>query len=100
MKQDTELDDALRRAPAVHVPRHFAQRVMAGLPDTPVVRPTPAWRLPLLASLGSIVPIAVVTLALRLGGPEWFTNPFALWSMLGIETVLAVAWLWRTVVSG
>ena len=100
MKQDAELDQALRCAPEVQVPRHFLQRVMAALPEAPASERTPAWRVPLLAFLASIALIAIVMLALQAGATGWFINPFALWSMLGIETVLAVAWLWRTVVSG
>ena len=100
MKQfEAELDAALRRAPEVHAPRNFRQRLMTRLPETPATERARNWRLPVLAGLAALVFGLLVVVALRLGLAGWLARPGVLLVVLGVETLIALTWLWRTVFS-
>lgn len=100
MKQfEAELDAALRRAPEVHALRNFGQRLMTRLPETPAAERPRNWRLPVVAALAAFAFGALVLVALKLGLAGWLARPGVVLVVLGIETAVAVAWLWRTVFS-
>ena len=92
---DRAVDEALRRSAEVRVPAHFANRVMAALPAEPVERPRRSWMLPALAIAGGAALGSVSWTAVALGWAQWLGQPMALASVLGIETVAALAWAWR-----
>jgi hypothetical protein len=96
---DAELDAALRHAPEVHAPRNFRQRLMTRLPETPAAERPRNWRLPVMAGLAAFAFGALVLVALKLGLAGWLARPGVVLAVLGIETAVAVAWLWRTVFS-
>jgi hypothetical protein len=95
---EAELDDALRRAPEVHVPRNFRQRLMTRLPETPAAE-RPRWQLPVLAGLAALVLAALLAAALQLGLARWLARPSMLLAVLAVESAIALVWLWRTVFS-
>jgi hypothetical protein len=96
---DAELDDALRRAPDVHVPRNFRQRLMTQLPETPAAEGPHKWQLPVLAGLIALVLAALLVVLLQLGLTRWLARPSMLLAVLAVESALALVWLWRTVFS-
>jgi hypothetical protein len=96
---EAELDDALRRAPDVHVPRNFRQRLMTQLPDTPAAERPRLWQLPVLAGLAALILAALLTAASQLGLSRWLAQPSMLLAVLAVETAIALVWLWRTVFS-
>jgi hypothetical protein len=96
---ETELDAALKRAPDVRVPEHFSQRLFARLPDVPPEqRPSP-WVLPALALAGGATLAALGIAAIDLGWTRWltleFSQPPVFVTILAIESVLSLAWVWR-----
>jgi hypothetical protein len=96
---EAELDSALRRAPDVHAPRNFRQRLMTQLPETPVTDRPRSWRLPVLAALVALLFGSLLALAVELGLARWLAQPSVLLPVLAIESIIALAWLWRTVFS-
>ena len=96
---EAELDAALRTAPEVLAPRNFRQRLMTQLPETPAVERTRRWPLAVLAALVAVPLGALAIAALQFGLAGWLARPSVLLTMLVIETAIALAWLWRTVVS-
>lgn len=96
---EAELDAALRQAPSVDVPANFQQRLMTRLPETPAPKKTDGWQMAALAAAGWIVVASLVVACMEAGVGRWLSQPSMLLAVLGIESVLAVAWLWRTVVS-
>jgi hypothetical protein len=96
---EAELDAALRLAPDVSVPRNFRQRLMTQLPDAPSAERPRKWLLPVLAALIALLLGALAFMALQLGLAGWLVQPYLLLAVLVIESALALAWLWRTVVS-
>ena len=96
---DAELYDALRRAPEVHVPRNFRQRLVTRLPETPAAERPQKWHLPVLAGLVALVVAALLVAMLQLGLFRWLTQPSMLLAVLAVETAIALVWLWRTVFS-
>jgi hypothetical protein len=96
---EAELDDALRRAPDVHVPRNFRQRLVTRLLETPAAERPHKWHLPVLAGLIALVLSALLTAALQLGLARWLAQPSMLLAVLVLECAIALVWLWRTVFS-
>jgi hypothetical protein len=96
---EAELDAALKRAPDVHAPRNFRQRLMTQLPETPAVERPQTWQLPVLAGLVAFVFAVLIVVALRLGLVGWLARPEVVLGVLGIEIAVALTWLWRTVFS-
>jgi hypothetical protein len=96
---EAELDDALRRAPEVRVPRNFRQRLMTQLPETPAAERPRLWRLPLLAGLAALVLAGLLVVLLQLGLARWLAQPSLLMAVLAVESAIALVWLWRTVFS-
>jgi hypothetical protein len=97
---EAELDEALRRAPDVHVPRNFRQRVLTHLPETPAAVERPRlWHLPALAGLAAIVLVTLLVASLQLGLARWLARPSVLPAVLAVESGVALVWLWRTVFS-
>ena len=96
---EAELDAALGRAPEVHAPRNFRQRLMTRLPETPAADRPRNWQLPALGALAAFVFAALAAVALRFGLGAWLVRPRVLLVVLGVETAVAVRWLWRTVFS-
>jgi hypothetical protein len=96
---EAELDAALRRAPDVHAPRHFQQRLMTRLPEVHGAERLRKWQLPVLAALAALVFGAFVVAALDLGLARWLARPSMLLTVLAMETAIALAWLWSTVSS-
>jgi len=96
---EDELNAALRQAPAVDVPRNFRQRLMTRLPEKSAPDLTRRWQLPALAAAIAILIVTLVVAGLEAGLVRWLAQPSMLLTILGIETVLALAWLWRTVFS-
>jgi hypothetical protein len=96
---EAELDAALRRQPEVHAPRNFRQRLITRLPETPAAERPRTWQWPVLAALAALVFGAVMAIALKFGLAGWLARPGILLVVLGIETAVALAWLWRTVFS-
>jgi hypothetical protein len=92
---DAEMDAALRRAPGVRIPAHFANRVMASLPPAPAESPERPWILPALTLAGAATLASLGWAALALGWAQWLTQPSVLAAMLGIEAAASVAWVWR-----
>jgi hypothetical protein len=97
---EAELDAVLGRAPEVQVPRNFRQRVMAQLPEEGAAERPRSWELPALAGLAALLLGAVALLALQFGFDRWLAQPAIFFVSLGVGTVVALAWLWRTVISG
>jgi hypothetical protein len=96
---EAELDAALRRQPEVHAPRNFRQRLMTRLPETPAADRPRMWQIPVLAGLAAFVFGVLIVVALRLGLAGWLARPGVLLAVLGLETAVALTWLWRTVFS-
>lgn len=96
---EAELDAALGRAPEVHAPRNFRQRLMTRLPETPAAERPRNWQLPALGALAAFVFAALAAVAMRFGLGGWLARPSVLLVVLGVETVIAVTWLWRAVFS-
>lgn len=96
---EAELDDALRRAPEVQVPRNFRQRLMTQLPEMPAANRPRMWQLPVLAAIVAIVLGTLVVLALQLGLARWLAQPSILLAAFVVESAMALVWLWRTVFS-
>jgi len=96
---EAKLDDALRRAPEVQVPRNFRQRLMTRLPETSAAERPRLWQLPALAGLAALVPAALPAAVLQLGLVRWLTRPSMLLVVLAVESAIALVWLWRTVFS-
>jgi hypothetical protein len=95
---DTELDAALRRAPGVRVPEHFSQRLFARLPAShaPAAPRSSLWVLPALALAGAATLAALGVAAVDLGWTVWINQPPVLLTVLGMEAVVSLAWVWRT----
>jgi hypothetical protein len=91
------LDDALRCAPDVHAPRHFAQRLMTRLPQNPVARPARKWQIPVVAALVLIFCGALTWLAWDMGLGGWLVEPPIFLTLLLVEALAAGTWLWRLV---
>jgi hypothetical protein len=96
---EADLDAALRHAPEVHAPRNFRQRLMTQLPETPAVDRPRKWQLPALAALVACLLAALAVMALKFGLAGWLVRPSMLLTVLGLESAIALAWLWRTVFS-
>jgi hypothetical protein len=97
---EAELDAALRRAPQVHVPRNFRQRLMTRLPEEMrAAERSRQWQMPVLAVLVAVLVGALAIVALRFGLAGWLAQPSILLAVLVVESAIALVWLWRTVVS-
>jgi hypothetical protein len=96
---EAELDDALRRAPEVQVPRNFRQRLITQLPETSAAERPRLWRMPALAGLAAFVLAAMLVALLQLGLAQWLARPSLLLAVLAVESAIALVWLWRTVFS-
>jgi hypothetical protein len=96
---EAELDAVLRRAPDVHPPRNFRQRLMTQLPETPVAERPRGWQLPVLAALVALLLGALAITAVQFGLAGWLAQPSILLAFLVVESAIALVWLWRTVVS-
>jgi hypothetical protein len=96
---EAELDDALRRAPEVQVPRNFRQRLMTQLPETAAAERPRLWQMPALAGLAALVLAAMLAALLQFGLFRWLAQPSMLLAVLAVESVIALVWLWRTVFS-
>jgi hypothetical protein len=96
---ETELDAALRRAPEVHAPRNFRQRLMTRLPEKAATERPRSWRLPVLAAIVAVLLGALALLALQFGLAGWLAQPPMLLTVLAIESLIALGWLWRMVFS-
>ena len=93
--QDDMIDAALRQPPEVHVPPHFANRVLARLPHTHSEPPERYWVMPALSlALGATL-ASLGWAAISLGFPHWLTQPSVLAALLGLEAGASVAWIWR-----
>jgi anti-sigma factor RsiW len=92
---DAEMDAALRRAPEVRIPAHFANRVMANLPQAPAEAPVRPWILPALTLAGAATLASLGWAAISLGWAQWFTQPSVLVTVLGMEAAASVVWAWR-----
>ena len=92
---DAALDVALRRAPEVRIPPHFANRVVASLPHTPADPPASPWVLPALSLAGAATLASLGWTAIALGWAQWFSQPPVLAAVLGIEAAASLAWVWR-----
>jgi len=89
------MDAALRRAPEVRIPPHFTNRVMASLQRTPAAPAASPWILPALSLAGAATLASLGWAALSLGWTQWFGQPPVLATVLGIEAVASLAWVWR-----
>jgi hypothetical protein len=96
---EAEFDGALRRAPEVHAPRNFRQRLMTQLPEMPAAERPRQWQLPVLAALVAVLLGALAVMALRFGLAGWLAQPYMLFAVLAVESAIALVWLWRTVFS-
>ena len=96
---EAELDAALRRAPEVHVPRNFRQRLTTQLPEMPAEERPRQWQLPVLAALVAVLLGVLAVMALRFGLAGWLAQPSMLLAVLVVESAIALVWLWRTVFS-
>jgi hypothetical protein len=96
---EAELDAALGRAPEVHVPRNFRQRVMTRVPEMPAAERPRQWQLPVLAALVAVLLGGLAVVALRFGLAEWLAQPSILLAVLVVESAVALVWLWRMVFS-
>ncbi len=94
---EANLDAALRHAPEVDAPRNFRQRLIARLPETPAPERPRSLRLPALAALAGVVLEGLALTAVHFGLAGWLAQPSMLFTVLGIESAAAIAWLWRTV---
>jgi hypothetical protein len=92
---DVAMDAALRRAPAVQVPPHFANRVMASLPQSPADPAVRWWVAPAVALAATAVVAALGWTAAELGVVRWIVQPKALAAVLGTESAAALVWTWR-----
>jgi hypothetical protein len=98
---EAELEAALRRAPEVHAPRNFQQRLMTRLPEMSTAEERQRrWQLPVLAVLVAVLLGALAVVAVQLGLAGWLAQPYMLLAVLVVESGIALVWLWRTVVSG
>ena len=97
---EAELDALLRRAPEVHAPRNFRQRLMTRLPEeTPAAERPRTWQLPLMAALVAVLLGALGVMAVQFGLAGWLAQPYMLLAVLVVESAVALVWLWRTVFS-
>ena len=94
---ESDLDVALRDAPTVQVPPNFRQRLITRLPETPQTRQS--WKLPVLAGLAALSFGALVLVALLLGFDHWLAQPSISLAGLIAATAVAVARLWRAVLT-
>jgi len=92
---DAGLDAALGRAPEVRIPPHFANRMMASLPPTPADAPVRPWVLPAVSLAGGATLASLGWTAAALGWTQWFGHPSVLATVLGLEAVVSLAWVWR-----
>jgi hypothetical protein len=100
---EAELDAALKRPPDVRVPEHFSQRLFARLPesmdDAPAAPRSTLWILPALALASAATLGALGIAAVDLGWTRWLTQeltqPSVVVTILAIESVLSLAWVWR-----
>jgi hypothetical protein len=97
--RDQELDDlidaALRQAPEVRVPRHFANRLMARVPGVPAAQRESPWVFPALTVAGTAILGSLVWAAFALDLGRWFMQPTVLAAVLGVEGGVSLAWIWR-----
>jgi hypothetical protein len=70
---------------------------MAALPEAVPEERAARWRLPLFAFIASLGFAALMTAALMSGIANWLAQPVVLWSVLGIETLVAGGWFLRRV---
>jgi hypothetical protein len=96
---ERDLDAALRRAPDVVVPKHFSQRALASQPG-PTSAPAAAarssrWIFPALALAAAATLAALGIAAVDVGWAQALTQPAAIVTILGIESALSLAWVWR-----
>ena len=93
--RDKMIDEALRRAPEVLVPQHFANRVLANLPPSAPEKLEPRWVRPALALAGATTLGSLAWVSLTLGLGRWLAQPNVLLSVLGVEAAVTLAWAWR-----
>ena len=93
--QDDLIDAALRRAPEINVPPHFANRVVARLPRAPADPAVGAWVVPALSLAGAATLGSLAWAAASLGLGQWLMHPQVLAALLGIEAAVSLAWVWR-----
>ena len=93
--QEDLIDAALRRAPEVQAPPHFANRVMARLPVAHPESPERAWIVPALYLAGAATLGSLAWAAASLGLGQWLVRPQVLVTLLGIEAAVSLGWVWR-----
>lgn len=96
---EAELDAALRRAPEVHAPRNFRQRLMTRVPEETSEERPRQWLLPVSAVLVAVLLGVLAVMAARLGLAGWLAQPSVLLAVLVVESAIALVWLWRMVFS-
>jgi len=96
---EAELDAVLRRAPEVHAPRNFRQRLMTRVPEETAEERPRQWLLPVSAALVAALLGALAVMAVRFGLAGWLVQPYMLLTVLMVESAIAVVWLWRMVFS-
>jgi len=92
---DERLDAALRRAPQVRVPAHFANRVAARVAVLETQSAEPWWFRPALWLVGSSAIASLVWTGVMLGAGRWLEQPAVYASILAVEAVGTLAWVWR-----
>ncbi len=93
---DEMIDAALRRAPEIQIPAHFANRVMARLPQAEAGSSEALWFRPALMLAGASVLASLAWAGSLLGLGRWIEQPQVYTAILGIEAVATLAWVWRT----
>ena len=96
MIPDERIDAALRRAPQVSVPAHFANRVAAQAAVTESHSAELWWFRPALWLAGSSVIASLVWTGVVLGAGRWLEQPAVYTSVLAVEAVGTLAWVWRS----
>jgi hypothetical protein len=95
LPEDVMLDEMLRTPPEPCIPANFRQRLLTGLPETPVPRNRRRWFWPALGVFGLLSFIFLAETAFQLGVERWLTQPSMLLTILSIEFVFSILLLWR-----
>jgi len=93
--RDEIIDAALRRAPEVRIPAHFANRVAAQVAVLETHSAEPWWVSPALWLAGSSVIASLVWTGVAFGAGRWIEQPVVYTSILAVEAVATLAWVWR-----
>jgi hypothetical protein len=88
------LDAALRRAPNVQVPPHFANRILARVPQEAAFS-EPKWVRPALMLAAASAAVSLAWAGSLLGLGSWLERTPVAATILGIEAAVTLAWVWR-----